>query len=155
MRSSLSKAISAAVLATISVFGVSGAAVASGSSGGGGNSGGAATPGCASVALDPTYTFGNGSLRFVVLGTVTNCGAVAAVYTMRATDISTHIDPTCSVGSTSYRLPSVAPTASQFWWQASGSGVCTAEYYTMRLEVLQNSVVVTSATTSWGTPPTP
>ena len=95
-------------------------ALASGSSGGGGGSV-TGVPGCASVVLDPSYLFGRGSLKFVVLGNVTNCSTTAALYTMRATDISTHADPLCSVGSTSYRLPSVAPGASQFWWQASGS----------------------------------
>ena len=82
-----------------------------GGSGGGGSSGGG-TPACATVALNPLYTFGNGSQRFVVSGNVTNCGTAGAVYMMRASETGTHVDPLCAINTTSYRLPSVAPGAS-------------------------------------------
>lgn len=148
----LRKSIVRTAIAGLMIVAAPTAAMASGSGSGGsgGGSGGGSTA-CATVALLPLYTFGNGgNQRFVVQGNVTNCGATAAIYTMIATDVSTHTDPLCQLKPTSYRLPSVASTASQYWWQASGSGVCLTESYTMRVDVTANNTVLTSATVSWG-----
>jgi hypothetical protein len=149
------KTLAAPLIAALALVGGSTAAFASGSGGGGGSGGGSSgggATGCATVVLDPMYNFGNGgNQRLVVLGNVTNCGSAAAIFTMRATETGTHVDPLCAINPTSYRLPSVAAGASQFWWQASGSGVCLTESYTIRLDVLLNNVVLTSQTATWGT----
>ena len=145
---------SAVCFALVALVGGSVPALASGSGGGGSSSGGGA-PGCASVVPDAPYYFGRGNLKFVFSGTVTNCGTAASTYTMRVTDVGVHADPLCSVGSTSYRLIPVAAGASQWWWQATGSGVCLNDYYTLQVDVLENNTVLTSAVAHWGTPPAP
>jgi hypothetical protein len=147
-----SKVLASAAFIALTVAAAPAAAFASGSgSSGGGNSSGGATPACATVALLPFYNFGNGgNQRLVVQGNVTNCGASAAVYTMVATEVGAHIDPLCAIKSTSYRLPSVASGAVQYWWQASGSGVCLNEQYKIRVDVMAGNTLLTSSTQTWG-----
>jgi hypothetical protein len=151
IRRSLRACVAAATLGVIAAL-IPSAAFASGSGGGGsgGGSGGGGVTACASVALLSFYNFGNGgNQRLVVQGNVTNCGTGATVYTMRASEIGTHADPLCAIKDTSYRLPSVAAGATQYWWQASGSGVCLTESYTIRVDVMAGTTVLASSIQSW------
>ncbi|MFM2073174.1 MAG: hypothetical protein RLZZ623_3438 [Actinomycetota bacterium] len=138
------------------VLPVAGDAFASGGSGGGGGSG-SATPACASVVMSPMFIgfFGGGRPRLIATGNVTNCGSSAISYTGVTTDIGTHTDPTCALGSSTYHLASVAPGATYGWFQSTNVLSCMSEYYVIRVDIEANNTVLASATVTFGTPPSP
>ena len=102
------------------------------------------------IIPDIPYTFGRGSLKFVFAATLTNCATADTKYTMKVSDVSTHVDPLCTVSSTSYTInfPIVAG-ASQWYWQATGSGVCVTEHYDLKVEVFSGNTSLTTATVGW------
>ena len=149
MSSSVKRFLSGALVASAAVACVAVPAYASGGSGGGGSSSGSA-PACATIDPLPLYTFGNGTnQRFVVQANVTNCGTTQVKYATKATDVSvSHTNPLCAINTSSYGWTSALPGASQYFWQASGSGVCIGEHYDIRIDVTSNNTVIASTTVS-------
>ena len=119
-------------------------------SGSGGSGSGGSAPACATIVTDVPYTFGRGSLKFVFAATLTNCGTTATKYTMKVSDVSTHADPLCAINSSSYTINFPIPAgASQWYWQATGAGVCVTDHYDLKVEVFSGSTALTTATVGW------
>jgi hypothetical protein len=109
------------------------------------------TTGCAKfVSLSATPT---AAAKFYVTGTVTSCGTAVSNYTTRVTDTTTHSNAACAISADNYKWhSSIAPGETLMFWQIGGSGMCLTDTYNLKVEVIENNVVLASALTTWSPP---